>query len=240
MISGSRVVCTCFFLCFWFAPAAAAEDPVQDYFRTEKPIWYDSKADSWQRASGRERDEASESDMDISSSTGPTAFSDFIIFLLYTVIILLIAYLIYVFINNLYQKAPEVRERSQSVDKIKRIQVTDLPFQTEADIDNPRLALDKAMQERQWSQAVIYALILLLTEFHKKQLIQLRPGKTNRNYLQELKRAPKELRSCLGNSIQLFERSFFGHIEINPNDAKQLYQHVRRTCDHLQREASKA
>lgn len=236
-----RLVLLCHLcICMGFTPAATAEDAVQEYFRTEKPIWYDSKADSWQRARGREPEASSATDMNLDDSHGPSAFSDFIIFLLYTVIILLIAYLIYVFVTNFYQKSPEVRERLPAADNIKRIQVTDLPFQTEADIENPRLALDQAMHDKQWSKAVIYALILLLTEFHKKQLIQLRPGKTNRNYLQELKRAPKELRTSLDTSIQLFERSFFGHIDIKAEDAQQLYKQVRKTCDHLHREASLA
>ena len=189
------LLCCCFLHCVASAPAA--EDPVRDYFRTEQPIWYDSKADSWQRASGREREAEPETEMDLDAGGESTAFGDFIIFLLYMVIILLIAYLIYVFVTNFYQKSAEVHERPKQLDNVKRIQVSDLPFQTEGDIENPRLAMDQAMQAGQWSKVVIYALILLLTEFHKKQLIQLRPGKTNRHYVQELKRAPQELRRCL-------------------------------------------
>ena len=94
------------------------------------------------------------------------------------------------------------------------------------------------MQEGNWAKAVIYALILLLTECHKRQLIHLRPGKTNRNYLGELKQAPSNVRSALSNSINIFERSFFGHIAITEQEAQALYKNVRNTCDHLQRQAN--
>ena len=56
-----------------------AEDALRDYYQSEKPIWYDSKADSWQRASAQE-EAPKEEVTDTQRSEGSGALSDFVIF----------------------------------------------------------------------------------------------------------------------------------------------------------------
>lgn len=225
----------CLFLCLLISQCCYAEDPIRDYLVEQKPVWYDSPADNWRRAQAPEPEPQANSNQ-ISVDKGSGGLGSFVITLMYVLIAALILYLIFQFVNQWSSKQQVELDKVPVKDRVKRIQVSDLPFQTDAQVDNPKFAMDQAAQDGQWARAIMYGLIVLLTELHKAQQIQLRPGKTNRNYLRELK--GHKLRELLNNTVLLFERSFFGHEDISPNDAQLLCQQIRRSCDDLAKQGN--
>jgi hypothetical protein len=67
-----------------------------------------------------------------------------------------------------------------------------------------------------YGEAVIYLFSYQLVQLDKHQLIRLTKGKTNRQYLREV-RPQNELRSILERTMIAFEDVFFGHREL-PRD----------------------
>ncbi|MFO7906997.1 MAG: DUF4129 domain-containing protein, partial [Pirellulaceae bacterium] len=73
-------------------------------------------------------------------------------------------------------------------------------------------------------------------ELDKHHLIQLNKGKTNREYLGELRRRP-EFAALLGPTMRAFEDVFFGHHEISRerfqacwDDLDRLHRQLRETA----------
>ncbi len=220
-------------LCLLILAQLPAEDVIQEKLRDQNAGWYNTQQDQIQRTS------ISIDTRNDQEGSGATGLYDLLLMFIYGIIIALVIYLVYVFISTFVRHKEIVQEQSRINDganHVKSIQVSDLPFQTQTPIDNPRAALDNAYQQKDWAHVVIFALLLLLTEFHKSQLLHLRRGKTNRSYLREMRSAPKEFQRTLQLSVQLFEQSFFGHVDIANNQVQQLYKRVCETHQHLQDE----
>jgi hypothetical protein len=87
--------------------------------------------------------------------------------------------------------------------------IESLPFQLDK---KPISLLDEAerlYREGNFSQAMIYLFSYQLVEMDKMQVIRLTRGKTNRQYLREL-RSRNRLRSLVETSMVAFEHVFFG------------------------------
>jgi hypothetical protein len=99
-----------------------------------------------------------------------------------------------------------------------RSRISDLPF----DIEQPILGL-RAQAERfraagDYPKALIYLFSYLLVELDKAHCIRLERGKTNGEYLRELRSWP-ELSGSMKPIVQLFESVYFGR---NPLDRESL------------------
>lgn len=222
------MLCIC---CLSWLPA---EDQYQDIFQEQDATWYNADTDSLQRARmSTPREPETSSGEGTSWSWG---IADLFMILVYAFIIGLIVFLLLQVIIHFSRRGSNtVQQRLPEQKNIQAVRVTDLPFQTDANINDPAAAFESAWRQRQWPQLVIYAMILLLTELHRAQLIQLRPGKTNRRYLRELRRAPEQLRTVMQYSIDLFERSFFGHLPVSDQQAEQLYAAIHQAQTQIQR-----
>lgn len=100
-------------------------------------------------------------------------------------------------------------EEEVEEEEVDRTRIENLPFQVKrpnADL----LAEARACYERgEYNDAIIYLYSHQLIELDRRQAIHLTKGKTNRQYLRELRERPN-LSSLLENSILLFEEAFFG------------------------------
>jgi hypothetical protein len=77
--------------------------------------------------------------------------------------------------------------------------------------DRDLLAAARACYEAgDYGMAIIYAYAHQLVELDQHHVIQLRKGKTNRQYLRELRTKPR-LRELLRDTMLAFEEVFFGH-----------------------------
>lgn len=99
------------------------------------------------------------------------------------------------------------RVRHAAVDDAARIEA--LPFRIRrGDID--LLAEAKRLyEEGKFGEAIIYLFSYQLVEMDRHQVIRLARGKTNRQYLRDLRRQPP-LRSLIERSMVAFEEVFFG------------------------------
>lgn len=99
------------------------------------------------------------------------------------------------------------RVRQAAVDDAARIEA--LPFRIRrGDID--LLAEAKRLyEENKFGEAIVYLFSYQLVEMDRHQVIRLAKGKTNRQYLRDLRRLPP-LRSLMEGSMVVFEEVFFG------------------------------
>ena len=104
------------------------------------------------------------------------------------------------------------RVRQATVDDAARIEA--LPFQIrQRDID--LLAEARRLYEQgNYSEAIVYFFSYQLVEMDRHQVIRLAKGKTNRQYLRDLRRQPM-LQEIIERSMVAFEEVFFGGHELN-------------------------
>lgn len=100
-----------------------------------------------------------------------------------------------------------------------------LPFQ----VDKQKLDLlgeaNNCYEQGDYSQAIIYLYSYMLMRLDQGRLIRLSKGKTNRQYLNEL-RQRSELKNMLGTTMRRFEDVFFGHHALNRTQFEQAWQQM--------------
>jgi len=127
------------------------------------------------------------------------------------VLVFLVWWLIRVYQRNEKKKftAPvEVDPRATSIDQIEA-----LPIDVKEDISDLLAAARRHYQSGDLAMAIVYLFSHQLIELDKHHLIRLVKGKTNRQYLREVKRnaaAYPELPSLARETVALFEEVFFG------------------------------
>jgi hypothetical protein len=100
-----------------------------------------------------------------------------------------------------------------------------LPFQLEK---KPLSLLEEAerlYREGNFSQAIVYLFSYQLVEMDKLQIIRLTRGKTNRQYLREL-RARQRLRGLVESSMFAFEHVFFGKHALPQNAFESCWRRL--------------
>ncbi|MGE0756936.1 MAG: DUF4129 domain-containing protein [Pirellulaceae bacterium] len=83
-----------------------------------------------------------------------------------------------------------------------------------------------------FSQAIIYLYGYQLIQLDRHQLIRLTKGKTNRQYLRELRRR-RELSELLRGSVALFEEVFFGHHRLDQRRFETCWSRLDEFHQHL-------
>jgi Domain of unknown function (DUF4129) len=92
----------------------------------------------------------------------------------------------------------------------------------------------------QYSEAIIYLFSFQLVELDKHHLIRLAKGKTNRQYLREVRQRPL-VRAILETTMIAFEDAFFGRKTISRERFESCWQRLdefQRELDHLERAAA--
>ncbi len=98
--------------------------------------------------------------------------------------------------------------------------------------DRDLLAAARACYETgDYGKAIIYAYAYQLVELDKRHLVQLAKGKTNRQYLRELRVRPG-LQGLLRETMLAFEDVFFGHHSLS----KPRFQHCWDNLDEFHRQ----
>ena len=88
-----------------------------------------------------------------------------------------------------------------------------------------------------FAKAIIYAFAHQLVELDKHHLIQLSKGKTNRQYLAELRRQPV-FTELLRPTMLAFEDVFFGHHDLSPQRFQACWDDLDRFHQQLEQVAS--
>jgi hypothetical protein len=133
--------------------------------------------------------------------------------LVWTAVLALLAALAYLLIRAYLNREdhavsmPAAASQSPAIDDAKRIEA--LPFRVRS---GPLGLLDEARRHYElgdFRQAIVYLFSYQLIEMDKQQIIRLAKGKTNRQYLREVRRRPS-LQSLVNQTMFAFEDVFFG------------------------------
>ncbi len=104
------------------------------------------------------------------------------------------------------------------------LRMSDLPFETKGLTHaNPLDHAESLMQERRYSEAIVYLYAYQLLALDQSRKIDLQKGKTNRMYLRELgDQFP--LQSLVRKTMLAFEDAFFGDHEISADRFAECWQ----------------
>lgn len=80
-------------------------------------------------------------------------------------------------------------------------------------------------EQGRYSEAIVYLYSYQLVQLDRHHVIHLTKGKTNRQYLREVRDEPR-LRSILHRTMIAFEDVFFGHHELGREDFEQCWQRL--------------
>ncbi len=106
----------------------------------------------------------------------------------------------------------ELREKKKNA--IKPASLSDLPFQVESTPLGTLDAAKLAMNQGDYSKAIIYLFSHMLLELDMHSRIRLQRGKTNGMYLREVRRTPP-IHAIVQRVALRFEQSFFGNLAIS-------------------------
>jgi len=124
------------------------------------------------------------------------------------VLIVIIAGLIYAFLNRESKEAEGDPQELPEEDDTKRVEA--LPFTVRRPSGNLLDEARRCWEAGNYSEAIIYLYSHQLVELDRHQWIQLARGKTNRQYLWELGSSSTPLRNVLEQTMMAFEDVFFG------------------------------
>jgi hypothetical protein len=89
----------------------------------------------------------------------------------------------------------------------------------------------------EFAQAIIYLYSYQLIQLDRHQLIRLTKGKTNRQYVREL-RSRRELRDVLFRTMVVFEEVFFGHHSLSRERFESCWRRMDEFHQHLAQAAA--
>jgi hypothetical protein len=169
--------------------------------------WYDSQNDSIRRIDLKSKRAANSPNP--TGGGGGTWSWDWLGWLLIALVVAAILFmLLRVYLNRDARRnaagAAALAGAPASVDRLE-----ELPFQLDRPADDLLTAARHAYEQGNFDQAIIFLYSHQLLELDKRQAIRLTKGKTNRQYLRELRTRPA-LVPLLATSMVAFEDVFFG------------------------------
>jgi hypothetical protein len=206
-------------------PVAAARDALRE---TDDYPWYDPEADQFKRidvVESRERDANRKSRWEgggRANMGGPNIgnpFSALLNVLVWMLVILLIVILVgavlWAFLKMEGRRAASSTDevdQEESLGEADRIE--NLPFKVARPQTDLLAEARRLYEAGRYGEAVVYLFSYQLVQLDRHQLIRLTKGKTNRQYLREVRPRP-ELRTMLERTMIAFEEVFFGRREID-------------------------
>ncbi|HUS40612.1 MAG TPA: DUF4129 domain-containing protein [Pirellulales bacterium] len=128
-----------------------------------------------------------------------------------------------------------IRERSRAIDEGSRSQesvadvvdrVEQLPVQVRRPASDFLTAARDLYQQGNYSEAIIYLYSHLLLQLDKRDLIRLTKGKTNRQYMREVRRW-SDLRGLVETAMVLFEDAFFGKRKLERDRFEAVWNRLK-------------
>jgi hypothetical protein len=118
------------------------------------------------------------------------------------------------------QEGSEIEDEEED-----KTRIENLPFQVKR-ATSDLLGEARACYDRgEYNDAIIYLYSHQLIELDRSQAIHLTKGKTNRQYLRELRERPN-LGNILESSVLLFEEAFFGHHTITRHQIDRCWNRL--------------
>ncbi|MEY4181027.1 MAG: hypothetical protein RLY70_4602 [Planctomycetota bacterium] len=147
---------------------------------------------------------------------------------IYAVLVALLVGLAYVLIHvftRIRDKNRRDDEDELDEDHLRRARVDELPVQLAAPRGDYLAEARRRYESGDYSGAIIYLFSHELLQLDRHQRIQLERGKTNRQYLREVRGEPF-LASSLSRTMVAFEDVFFGHHPLDRSRFEACWQEV--------------
>jgi hypothetical protein len=122
-----------------------------------------------------------------------------------------------------------VVETSHDVDRVEN-----LPFQVRRPTGDFLSEAERLYQAGEYSEAIIYLFSYQLVQLDRSHVIRLAKGKTNRQYLREMRNRPA-LRGMLEGTMVAFEDVFFGHHPLDREQFEACWKQLDAFRGELQR-----
>lgn len=195
-----------------FASSYGADEPgaqAKAALRKKAYPWYDASKDSYKSLKP-------EKEIDPPNFNTPNIPIPFIQILLWIVLGLIVALIVFGIIHWIRNSiSPPLHETAAApTAEVTVEQLEALPESARGVRDLLGEALRLAALGA-YGQAMTFYYSWQLTQLDRQSLIELQKGKTNRQYLGEVRRNCPDVMSLFGDSIRLFEDAFFGHLEID-------------------------
>lgn len=124
----------------------------------------------------------------------------------------------------------QARQRAAEIDRVEQ-----LPFQVRRPDADLLTETTRLYQEGRYNEAIVYLFSYELVQLDKHQRIHLAKGKTNRQYLRELRHDPA-LRSILHRTMIAFEDVFFGRHELERERFEACWNRLEEFHQALEQE----
>lgn len=213
---------------------------IQDAFSKRNYPWYDKENDGAKRIDFRERQKAVTQGRNLvplkpptpatrnraAGTTGRGALQglSYLSWILIGVAVLTVfGVLIWAFLRMESRN----RDRSESPESKRSIEesIKQLPFDIEASGGDFRSLAQRAYGSGDYRKAIIFLFSHVLVSLDQKNLIRLRKGKTNRQYLREI-RPYRNLANYYQRVMVPFEATFFGEHELNQEDFENCWNQL--------------
>ena len=103
------------------------------------------------------------------------------------------------------------------------VHLSALPFAVPDATGDPEASFNAACAVGDWTRAVVWLYAWQLLALDRVGVVRLLPGKTNRGYQREVS-ALQPIRTALSATIEVFERTYFGHHPATRNEVERLNQ----------------
>ncbi len=165
----------------------------------------------------------------------PTWIGSLLWWITWTLLGLLLAVIIFFIVRALMKPRPSLPEAppGESWDPAR---IEDLPFELAAAPNDFMAAARVAFDNNDLRLAMILLFSEQLMHLDRKHWIRLAKGKTNRQYLREL-RADPELRATMRKSVWTFERIYFGGEEPERAEVEQMWSDTIELKERYQQPA---
>ncbi|MEM9644365.1 MAG: DUF4129 domain-containing protein [Planctomycetota bacterium] len=114
--------------------------------------------------------------------------------------------------------------RQDDFEELRQQRIQELPLELQQTSLDPRSEVEKLMRDGEYDLAIIalYGHQLLLLDRH--HLLRLSRGKTNHQYVREVHREHAEEAGLLNNTVDAFERSYFGRHRLSSTEFQRLWE----------------
>lgn len=206
-------------------PAVADDQPgdgAKTALRKRAYPWYDAQKDGYK--SLRAREPQKPIDDSIGNLGSISLFGSVLQIVMWVVLGVLVAGFLILLIQWLknYVAPPELTKTEDPTAMVNVERLEALPEKARGVRDllgeAGRLASSGA-----YAQAMTFYYSWQLTQLDRQALLELQRGKTNRQYLNEVKKSSPDLTELFRSSIRLFEDAFFGHLEISKESFESVW-----------------
>ena len=203
-------------LCFLLAVSSAARaddsavDDARQVMAEEKFPWYDAGQDELKPVRVVQPAQVSNPQVQWRPSWGGMSLGQILVWGAIVVLLIAIAAaFIWAYVNreNLSAGEDTTADKGRVAD---RARIEALPFPMRRDRRDLLGEARRHYEEGNFAEAIIYLFSHELVEMDKRQIIRLVKGKTNRQYLSDIRRLPR-LRRIIDQTMVAFEDVFFGN-----------------------------